>query len=288
VSRGGALVRTPEPGRQFSPDVDAGYALGEILDSPSGRCGGRDDDTVTVNSYGLAPWPWDARAQKETATTEAIRRLFDPDVYPRVATAGVEALLADVEGPLREAALSTPLWGYESGTGWGPDFLLVDASDRVRVVVEHKRGGPANYTGLPRFMDSERFDDPLARLVELRGDPGSHVKDSPCECIWHTGKNKKGLVRSAVPQIDAYRGFRGWLTSDVSLDDPTRVLWILLDRDGRLPEVAFEDPVTASAWQTTGYKKFISVLEAEFKAASRTGRSRDADAMETALRMMLS
>ncbi|MEU4243996.1 hypothetical protein [Actinoplanes sp. NPDC026619] len=236
------------------------------------------------------PWVWRRRDRIEETMTKAIWDLFDPGSDPLLAHAAAEALLGGVEAPTRTSVTSRPLWGYLSQAHGGPDLILV-ADNRVRVVVEHKRGARPNYTGLPLFAGSQRFDDPMARAVNPIGDSTRHGH-ADCDCYWHTQRGRDGLVTAGIPQIDAYRTFRRWVRPEISLDDANDVIWLLLDQKSRAAHTAFPESATAGAWHThripglhrPAVERAPAGKKGKARKIGRTGRKSDSNGVIVAAR----
>ncbi|MEV0052446.1 hypothetical protein AB0H34_18315 [Saccharopolyspora shandongensis] len=208
----------------------------------------------------MKPWTWQRGDRREERTTSSIRCLFDPEASPEL-TAAAGIALAEAARLPRETWGGAMLWGFETSRRFGPDLLLVDANDRVRAVVELKRGAAAQVTSLANFSGSARFLDAASQA--LPSDLGLtrwHVDDDPaCTCLWHT-QRRGGLVRGGLYQIDAYRHFTGWLTNGVTLPDPQTVPWILLDEQDRTPAEAFPDAFSADLWIPASLSTFARGL----------------------------
>jgi len=205
----------------------------------------------------------------EAALTSAIRVALDPDEDARLSAAVQAALLSGVQDGARLASAvgNRALWGVELGTRGGPDLLLVDAEDQVRVVVEHKRGASAQFTGVAAIRNVAPFSDPIAQdaagavlAVPAEFDDWHTYDDALCVAHAHT-QVRDGRRRHGVEQIDGYRAFPWWLSAFYTLPDPKQVIWLLLDSDDRTAQEAFPQAATASDWESTGYTTFVGTLK---------------------------
>src|SRR5690348_4180480 len=104
---------------------------------------------------------------------------------------------------------------------------MIDADNRIRVVVEHKCGAKANCEPYPLFDTLTRFNDPLrflcrpARLKPMMSrTPGHGARGCSCRPITTVARGT-GSIRPLETG------------EPVTLPDATAVLWILLDIDGR-------------------------------------------------------
>lgn len=204
----------------------------------------------------------------EAALTSAIRVALDPDEDPHLSAAVQAALLSGVRDKTRLAAAvgSRALWGVELGTRGGPDLLLVDDHDQVRVVVEHKRGARAQYTGVATIRDYKPFSDPVAQdaadivlAVPAMFDDWHVYDDLLCVDHAHT-QVRDGRRRHGLEQIDGYRAFPWWLAPPFTLPDPKQATWLLLDSEDRTATKAFPQAATAGDWESTGYTTFVKTL----------------------------
>ena len=222
----------------------------------------RDELIQQMQTHALFPRASDF---SENATTEAIFELFD---HVNVGTQQLvwQALLSGVDPQERARVIGTEtLWSWIPYASPGPDFGALNRDNAVRVVVEHKRYARANPTSYANFVGRQRFDERVARsYVVPRHTLGRHT---PAQCqgceetVWHTAL-RNGKWAAGMPQIDYYRCTpEKWVRplpdgNEVSLTDPTDVLWLLLDSRGRSAAEAFPGAHTATEWSTTSYDEF--------------------------------
>ena len=94
------------------------------------------------------PWHWQS-TRAEDEVTAGLWALLNPREDPLLAARVTGAFLAVLPAPLAaHLAGFGPLRGWTLEGQFGPDLLLADHDDVVRVVVEHKRGAPAQVTAL--------------------------------------------------------------------------------------------------------------------------------------------
>lgn len=218
----------------------------------------RDQVIAAMRDHGLRP-----RAG-EFSEREATDRIFGVFDHLALRTAWLVhlALLSGVDPAERDRVISgEQLWSWAPCANPGPDLGIVNASDRVLAVFEHKRDARSNVTSYARFQGRSRFDDPVAQsLVIPEHTPGRHAPGEcrGCEDYWHTGL-RRGRFAAGMPQIDFYRCTPDrWVRplktgGNIHLPDPAQVLWVLIDRYGRTAGEAFPGAHTAAEWHTTSY-----------------------------------
>lgn len=228
---------------------------------------------------GIPAWPWAQGDRAEQRITSVIRDLLNPDDDHALALVVRDAILAGVDKRLAAKIIgNAPLWGYEPCSSPGPDLGLLDESNQIRVVVEHKCGALPNCQAYPRFHTLARFGDRLARSL-----PGRPTGPG-------TGPGKpwgEGLLW----QIDYYRCTPSWIRplesgEPVTLPDATAALWILLDLAGRDARELFWDGHTSGEWITTSYRQFVPPLIEAYDDALNASFTARADRIELLLRMI--
>src|SRR5689334_23261819 len=112
----------------------------------------------------LKPWTWTSQ-RREDAMTKAIWDLLSPHDDADIAAAATRALLVGVHPSRRLLIADEPMHGYLPTALGGPDLILLDNADRVRAVIEHKRGGPSQVTAAVTMLAGAYFEDPIARSV---------------------------------------------------------------------------------------------------------------------------
>jgi hypothetical protein len=228
----------------------------------------------------IRSWPWEHGDRPEQSITSALRDLLDPGIDLALALIVRDAILAGAsERIVVDVVGDAPLWGYESRTRAGPDLCVIDADNRIRVVVEHKCGAKANCEPYPLFNTLTRFNDPLALSLPARPAETDDIPD--------TGPWGQGLLW----QTDYYRCTRDWIRpletgEPVTLPDATAVLWILLDIDGRDARELFWDGHTSGDWITTSYQQFLPPLISAYDDPLSHGRKAMAERVEPLLRMI--
>lgn len=200
----------------------------------------------------------------ENQTTQLICNVFDTDDH-LACLLMTRALLAGVPGT---QTINEPLWIYQWRKSPGPDLVLVDDRDAVRVVIEHKRKAQAQASSMAAFSRGRRFTDVRSQQFTLGGDPAPHTWRQANECCgWSPHQSKRrsdpaGQYRAGVWQIDLYRYSSVWLNDAVTLDNPEDVHWVLLDEEDRSASEVFEGADSADLWHTTGYPAFIAAVSA--------------------------
>lgn len=232
----------------------------------------RDELIAAMRDHGLSP-----RAG-EFSEREATDRIFGVfgHVPPRIAWLVHLALLSGVDPGERDRVIGgEQLWSWAPHASPGPDLGLVNASDWVLAVFEHKRDARSNVTSYARFKGRRRFDDPVAQsLIVPEHTRGLHAPAEcrGCEDHWHTGL-RKGRFAAGMPQIDFYRCTPDrWVRplrngGSIHLPDPASVLWVLIDRYGRSAGEAFPGSHTAAHWHTTSYDDLGPALWTAYESA---------------------
>jgi hypothetical protein len=227
---------------------------------------------------GIPAWQW-KNQRKEATTTSAIRGLLDPDKDLTLALIIRDALLAGADKRrVAQVIGQTPLWGYESGARATPDLGMIDATNQIRVVIEHKRGAAPHPGRYPHFNTLTRFNEPLALSLPARLTDGENVLVGP----WGYGK---------LWQIDYYRCTNDWIRAletghPVTLPDATKALWILLDSKGRDARELYWEGHTSAEWTTTSYGQFVPPIISAYDDALENGLTARANQIEGLLRML--
>lgn len=217
---------------------------------------------------------------------------------PRTALLVHLALLSGVNPTERDRVISgEQLWNWAPCASPGPDLGIVNASDRVLAVFEHKRDARSNVTSYARFQGRRRFDDPVAQsLIIPEHTPGRHAPGEcrGCEEHWHTGL-RRGRFAAGMPQIDFYRCTPDrWVRplkkgGNIHLPDPAKVLWVFVDRYGRTAGEAFPGAHTAAEWHTTSYDDLGPGLwkAYEFALSGTEGEGRGIEELGRALEAVI-
>jgi hypothetical protein len=245
-----------------------------------------------VSDLRIAAGTW-ASNRREEETTKAIWDLFHPVSDYATTRLAQQALLAGAPRAVQELAGTDPLYSFTLPGIGGPDMVLLDEGNRVRVVVEHKQEAPPQapasmpYRDLKPWRGAGEVGEKLLKEVVETGLDRWHPGEAPdCQCVLHTQRKTKdpykGMLRSGIWQIDAYRCFGRWLAdvvvddegARVQLDDPSKVAWIILDRYDRDPAYLFDGAYTAAQWHVTGYPEFARPLASAYRRTSDAGAKR--------------
>lgn len=106
----------------------------------------------------------------EFSEREATDRIFGVFDHLAPGTAGLVhlALLSGVDPDERDRVISgEQLWSWAPCANPGPDLGIVNVSDRVLAVFEHKRDARSNVTSYARFQGRSRFGDPVAQSLVI-------------------------------------------------------------------------------------------------------------------------